>query len=29
MRMSELADEAIKVVRSGEIKIHPESAEKS
>ncbi|KAJ4523953.1 valine--tRNA ligase [Exophiala dermatitidis] len=29
MRMRELADEAVKVVKSGEIKIHPESAEKS
>ena len=29
MRMSEMADAAIKVVKSGEIKIKPESAEKS
>jgi valyl-tRNA synthetase len=29
MKMRDLADEAIKVVRSGEIKIKPESAEKS
>jgi valyl-tRNA synthetase len=29
MKMWELADEAIKVVKAGEIKIRPESAEKS